>query len=295
VCWVRMSVGPLPTPAIHSPASMQLLPTLRSSPSRTSRRYQCLSSATYIGLIVLGVVIVNILSIELGLIGGPGLGQGSGARAGRRGAMVGGVSSAIVICGKGLLAPQSSPAFDNRLQVKLEPFPKTPGPQPKDLGLRSDGSLKGCDFVKPNCFSSSANPEDIEGDLYKSYLIPKFKFSKPKSEAFQDVLKVLENYEVGHDNIDGGGFKIVKKDGVSGYVYVQYESLKKGYIDDFEIALGNDGTASVRTASRLGFLDLGVNAKRINYIANKLNSVGGWEAPKVSSSSHPNYFNLNRV
>mmetsp|Transcript_4418 Transcript_4418/g.6608 ORF Transcript_4418/g.6608 Transcript_4418/m.6608 type:complete len:259 (+) Transcript_4418:114-890(+) len=187
-----------------------------------------------------------------------------------------------------------SNAFENRLKVKIDPFPKTPGPQPKDLGLRDDGSLKGCDFVKPNCFSTSPTPDDTE-DLYASYLIPKFKFTKSKPEAFKDVVNVLESYEVGHDNIDGGGFKIIKADPKQGYIYVQYESLKKGYIDDFEMALGDDGQVQVRTASRLGFLDLRVNAKRVNYITDKLSQIPGWQAEKITPSTHPQYFQMNRV
>eukprot|EP00466_Bigelowiella_natans_P007853 jgi/Bigna1/71451/fgenesh1_pg.15_\ len=202
---------------------------------------------------------------------------------------------ALSTCINSLTSPRTSYSFENRLPVKLEPYPKTPGPQPKDLGLRSDGSLKGCDFVKPNCFSTSANPDDIEGELYKSYLVQPFKYSKGRNEAFQDILNVLKSYEVGHDNIDGGGFKIVKQDEKNGYVYVQYESLKKGYIDDFEVSVNPDGTVGLRTASRLGFLDLRVNAKRFNYIASKLGDLPGWSAPPVTSKTHPQYFQMNRM
>eukprot|EP00965_Chrysotila_dentata_P051183 1696311-Pleurochrysis_carterae.AAC.5 len=44
-------------------------------------------------------------------------------------------------------------------------------------------------------------------------------------------------------------------------MYVQYESLRRGYIDDVEFALAK-GIVNVRTSSRVGYLDLGVNAKR---------------------------------
>ena len=37
----------------------------------------------------------------------------------------------------------------------------------------------------------------------------------------------------------------------------------EGYVDDVEFALA-DGVANMRTSSRLGYLDLGVNAKRFN-------------------------------
>uniref|UniRef100_A0A7S4DZ24 DUF1499 domain-containing protein n=1 Tax=Lotharella globosa TaxID=91324 RepID=A0A7S4DZ24_9EUKA len=136
--------------------------------------------------------------------------------------------------------------------------------------------------------------QDDTEDLSVSYLAKPFKFSKTKEEAFGDVMNVIQNYQVGHDNIDGGGFKVVTADKTKGYVYVQYESLKKGYIDDFEIILGPDGTAGFRTASRLGFLDLRVNAKRLNYIAEKLGELPGWETSPVTPKTHPNYFTLNR-
>ena len=44
------------------------------------------------------------------------------------------------------------------------------------------------------------------------------------------------------------------------YLYVQFESRRRGYIDDVEFLLA-DGTMQLRTSSRLGYLDLGVNAK----------------------------------
>lgn len=69
----------------------------------------------------------------------------------------------------------------------------------------------------------------------------------------------------GQRGIDGGGFKLVTEStsANSAYVYVQFESMRKGYVDDVEFALA-DGVANMRTSSRLGYLDLGVNAKRFN-------------------------------
>ena len=60
------------------------------------------------------------------------------------------------------------------------------------------------------------------------------------------------------------------------------------YIDDLEIALSADGTAQVRSSSRVGFLDYGVNGKRLNVLAEEFRK-GGWTAPAVSRKSHPNY------
>ena len=45
--------------------------------------------------------------------------------------------------------------------------------------------------------------------------------------------------------VDGGGFKVVKE--TEGYLYCQFEALKKGYIDDVEFALNKDGSVMVRS------------------------------------------------
>ena len=97
-------------------------------------------------------------------------------------------------------------------------------------------------------------------------------------------MKVINTYEVGHDSIDGGGFKIISQSPT--YLYVQFESYKNGYVDDFEVAMlpGSPPTFDVRSSSRLGYLDYGVNAKRINYIAKRLNSEYNWSAPGVNLS-----------
>ena len=46
--------------------------------------------------------------------------------------------------------------------------------------------------------------------------------------------EALKDYPPGQQEIDGGGFEIKKMDLEKGYIYVQFESLKRGYIDDVE-------------------------------------------------------------
>jgi uncharacterized protein (DUF1499 family) len=82
-------------------------------------------------------------------------------------------------------------------------------------------------------------------------------------------------------------------------MYVQFESLKNGYVDDLELAFINndkgattDNAIQVRSSSRLGYLDFGVNAKRINYLAMKLRSKG-WDAPGVEFETHKGYAEEN--
>ena len=67
----------------------------------------------------------------------------------------------------------------------------------------------------------------------------------------------MKAYRPGQNNIDGGGFDIVTFDPKAGYMYVQFESLKFGFIDDFELAVVGDKSnneVQVRSSSRLGYV-----------------------------------------
>lgn len=168
--------------------------------------------------------------------------------------------------------PRSSWAFENRLppdEVELKyKTPRTPGPKPTDLGPTESGGLKPCIDGKPHCFSTT--PETFEDfDLFNAdygttsdWLAVPFKYDKPLSDALADVKAAIAAYPPGQSGIDGGGFKVMSetKSSESAYVYVQFESRRRGYIDDMEFSL-KDGIMHVRTSSRLGYLDMGVNAK----------------------------------
>ncbi len=69
----------------------------------------------------------------------------------------------------------------------------------------------------------------------------------------------MNAYPPGQSNIDGGGFNIVTFDPKAGYMYVQFESLKNGYVDDFELAAVGDNSdgnniVQIRSSSRLGYV-----------------------------------------
>jgi hypothetical protein len=115
--------------------------------------------------------------------------------------------------------------------------------------------------------------------------------------ALTDLKRAVDEYQPGQNGIDGGGFKIVSvrlpqdADDV-GYLYVQFESAEKGYVDDMEFSACN-GKVNVRTSSRLGFLDFGVNAIRFNWFAKKLASYNGWKTGTIVSKDHLTYFAQN--
>lgn len=117
--------------------------------------------------------------------------------------------------------------------------------------------------------------------------------SKSKERAWEELYQVLAAYQPGQNNVDGGGFSIKTYDVTKGYIYVQFESLKNGYIDDFEAAYipngpGGERAIQIRSSSRLGYLDYGVNAKRLNYIAERLREKG-WDAVGVDYQTHKGY------
>ncbi|CAE7200174.1 hypothetical protein AK812_SmicGene5754 [Symbiodinium microadriaticum] len=179
-------------------------------------------------------------------------------------------------------------AFENR--VAEYKGPKTPGSQPSGVGT---GTLSGCGGA-PNCFSSAPGTDEDH------FLEPWLYASGGMAGAVADLQKALKDYPPGQQEIDGGGFEIKKMDLEKGYIYVQFESLKRGYIDDVEFLVKptdkESGQVLVRSASRLGYLDLGVNAKRLNRLSQALRDVPGgrWTAPKISQALFPRYVSENR-
>jgi len=56
------------------------------------------------------------------------------------------------------------------------------------------------------------------------------------------------------------------------YIHVEFRSAIWRFVDDVEFYLGDDGeTIHVRSASRMGRSDMGVNRKRVERIREKFN------------------------
>mmetsp|Transcript_21632 Transcript_21632/g.50545 ORF Transcript_21632/g.50545 Transcript_21632/m.50545 type:complete len:287 (+) Transcript_21632:42-902(+) len=193
----------------------------------------------------------------------------------------------------------SAHAFENALpEVAKFPNNRNSGTQPKDLGLAvrqlnkfdtTDGPvLKECGYG-PNCFSTTGDVEDP----FISSLIPRWQIPAGSStaEAMEQLAEVVRTYPPGQSNLDGGGFQIVTLTG--DYLYAQFESLKKGRIDDVEFVIDADGSMQVRSSGRIGRkADFGSNVKRLNYFSAKLRALG-WKAPEISKDTHPYYFAKN--
>ena len=62
--------------------------------------------------------------------------------------------------------------------------------------------------------------------------------------------------------------KIVSKRGK--FIHVEFKSKIFGFVDDVEFYFDKEGVISFRSASRLGYSDLGVNRERMERIRNLL-------------------------
>ena len=122
-----------------------------------------------------------------------------------------------------IVAPAT--AFENgipelaeyRKQAKLAGWGTYPGTQPT-LGLQYSGKLATCEY-ELHCFSTSDDGSQL------------LKLWRPKSSstAMRELVETIKAYPPFQQRVDGGGFKIVTAR--ADYLYVQFESLKKGFID----------------------------------------------------------------
>lgn len=166
-------------------------------------------------------------------------------------------------------------AFDNRIDDKYATAIPQTGTQPKDLGHSQRSNyvgLKGCGN-SPNCWNSSAPKANIPARWLPAWKPPK------GGSSIADVKRVIDTYQVGQNGVDGGGFEVVEYTSNKNeqYLYVQFQSYKAGYIDDFECWFNPESEKfDVRSSSRVGYSDLGVNAIRLEYIANRLENEYGW-------------------
>jgi len=217
----------------------------------------------------------------------------------------------------GIFAPTAANAFQNAVyQVERSlNDAKKPGPQPPDLGLLEreylvnpadtldksmlekkgeSGILKECG-PRANCFSTTYT--DVVDKGFHDLTPWRFKGKTP-DQAMQEVADVIAAYPPGQSGIDGGGYKVTQIE--PNYLYIIFESLKRGHRDDVEFAVipgtpndAREGGLYVRSASRQGTYDFGVNAVRLNRIAKDLMAKGGWDIRMIDAKTHPRYWSQN--
>ena len=119
------------------------------------------------------------------------------------------------------------------------------GTRPTNLGVK-DGKLAACPGT-PNCVCSQS--ED-----------PKFTIDPLPPISIGDLKTIVANME---------RTTIIEE--TDNYLYAEFKSKLMGYVDDVEFYLDSDANViQVRSASRLGKSDLGVNRKRIEEIRSQL-------------------------
>lgn len=119
------------------------------------------------------------------------------------------------------------------------------GNRPANLGI-TNGHLMGCP-PSPNCVSSQSN------DFHQ---IEPFYYSTDRETALAKLTNIIKSQP--------NSAVITAKDD---YIYSEFTSAFMGYVDDVEFyAPPNSQSIEVRSASRLGESDLGVNRQRIETI-----------------------------
>jgi uncharacterized protein (DUF1499 family) len=122
---------------------------------------------------------------------------------------------------------------------------KFSGKRPTNLGV-NNGKLASCPGT-PNCVNSQSNNTQ-------------FQISPLPAVPISRLKEVIESME---------RTKIIEQ--TDNYLYAEFTSKLMGFVDDVEFYLDNSANVvHVRSASRLGKSDLGVNRQRIEEIRAKL-------------------------
>jgi len=135
--------------------------------------------------------------------------------------------------------------------VCLLPLPGCAGTVP-DLGI-NNGQLTACPKT-PNCVNSQA----VSGRQY----IQPIGYAGTWQEARARLLQVLESEK---------RIKVLTSTG--NYIRAEFTSVLFRFVDDLEFYFPEEQTGDrfihIRSASRVGYSDLGANRKRIDGIRNK--------------------------
>lgn len=119
---------------------------------------------------------------------------------------------------------------------------------PKAIKIRPmDGKLPECPET-PNCVCSQAERANQK--------VEPLKFTCPTEEAMLRLKLTMDALP---------GTKIAKDDRV--YMHVEFKTLVFGFVDDVEFLIDeNKKVIHIRSASRLGYSDLGTNRRRVETI-----------------------------
>jgi uncharacterized protein (DUF1499 family) len=126
------------------------------------------------------------------------------------------------------------------------------GKRPRNLGV-NDGRLASCGR-RLNCVSSQADPGDAQ-----RYVAP-IRVKGAAAEAIAAARRAVESM---------ARARVVRAEG--NYLHAEFRSKLMGYVDDVEFTFdASAGLLHVRSASRLGRRDYGVNRARVEALRARL-------------------------
>lgn len=129
------------------------------------------------------------------------------------------------------------------------------GIPPTNIGI-SNGQLAACPFT-PNCVNSQTAVSDAE------HSIKPIEIGGDPAQRMNDLKLAIKSMPRS---------TVIKE--TNNYLYAEFASQLMGFVDDVEFYLDNDSKfIQVRSASRLGESDLGVNRQRIEEIRAKVTSL----------------------
>ena len=127
------------------------------------------------------------------------------------------------------------------------------GTKPNNLGMAT-GQLLACPAT-PNCVNSKS--------LDAEHKITPLTYTSSAEDAFKTLKTVVQSFK-----------QSVIAQETDNYLYAEFTIPVVGFVDDVEFLLDKDAQViHVRSASRLGESDLGVNRKRIETIRAKFNQL----------------------
>jgi uncharacterized protein (DUF1499 family) len=155
------------------------------------------------------------------------------------------VALAIAFCLLLTPLPSSAQSFSAPNTMALFSFS---GSRPTTLGIQN-GQLAACPD-SPNCVSSQAPTSDAE------HSIAPIAYTGTAAEAIAKLKSIVQGQERA---------QIIES--TDNYLYAEFASKLMGFVDDVEFYVDDNAKAiHVRSASRMGKSDLGVNRKRVEAI-----------------------------
>jgi hypothetical protein len=130
-------------------------------------------------------------------------------------------------------------------------------------------------------------PPGSQNCIFTAWTPPR---GKDKRSVAATMTKILQSYpQEGQAGVDKGGWKVTDGDLVkTGKLSLEYQSgigpfaflfnFGKPFIDDLEIKILNSNKVQLRSSSRIGKSDLGVNKKRLLFLGEQAKELG-WEVP----------------